>query len=212
MHPLFGIAIFILLFLLLIWGGNRLFRNIEKRIDGQFRKLAEELGLTLQKNTPPFPGRTWIAPSLEGEKPGYSVQIYMEETRAGDNRNQKTIIEFHLNREIVRDFKFCRKLPLTTLLKLPGNTVTNNAAFDRAFVLWSRPPGEVPFWLDEPMRTELMAARRNINTGLFTGKGKLVRFETPYFIFSDATRVGLVRIFRLLERISAAELSGHESQ
>ena len=207
MHPLIGLVIFSLLFALLIWGGNRLFANFEKKIDRQFQALGREMGLGLEKTTPPFPGRTWIAPSLEGVRAGHRVRIFMEETRAGDNRNQKTIIEIHHDSGSFQSFKCCRKLLLSNLLKLTANVKTGDAAFDKVFILWSRPPGQLPDWFDAPMQSSFMACRKDFNTGLLTCENRMVRFETPFFIFNDAMRNGLMKIFNLMERISEAELS-----
>lgn len=210
MDVLIALVLFLGLFALLIWGGSRLFANFERKIDRQFEQLASALKLTLKKDTPAFPGRTWIAPSLEGMTKSGSASIFMEEERVGGNRLPKTIIEIRAETSRPGTVKCCRKLPATTLLKLAPNVKVGDAQFDRTFVLSAMNPAEVPDWLKrEGIRREFLAGKKDFNNGLLSYEGQTLRFEWPYFFYSDGLRESLIRTFNLLLLILEVVEAGH---
>ncbi len=201
LNTIFGLALFIGLFYLLIRTGNRVFQNFENKIDRQFEHLGKELSLELKKELRPFTDRTWLAPRLEGEIPEGKISIYMEEEMRGGNRLPKTIVEIESVGEGPGRVKCCRKLPLTGMLKLNANVKTGKQDFDRSFVISAWKPTAVPPWLDDEIQESFMEQKKDFNNGMLIYEGRCIRFEWPNFFYSAALRKSLANMYFLLIQI-----------
>lgn len=176
------------------WVFTRWFKSFETRLEVQFSLLAKQLNLQYLPNATKLSDRSWKAPRIEGNSTWAAVQIYLEETKIGGNRTQKTILEFRPDFLSSEQFELSRRLPLTRLLKLAGNVKFEDPVFDPAFELKSSSM-KISQWFDQSLRKTLFDRRKALNNAIIRFDGQKLIVEWPYFFFNSKLTDQLLDIY-----------------
>ena len=183
------------------WWFTRLFHRFERNVDQQFSNLAEQLNLSYKQSDEFLSDRKWKPPKLEGEIKEGRVTVYIEEKKVGGNRYPKTIIEITPSNSTSCKFKICRKLLATTLLKLSPNQQFDSKLFNRKFIVNANEASNIKVWLDKELQDEFLNKKRDLNNGLLTYDGEILRYEWHYLIHNGKLATSFIKVFDLLKSI-----------